>query len=359
MSAAGRGGSGGVKIVSGLTNGTAYYFKMTGKVGNAQSASTAVVGPVTPVVGSGANTVSGSVTFPGSATGHNLYVGVYNQTTNTPYFTKVASPVSPQSYSLAGVPNGSSYQAIAIIDMNDNGLIDLGDLSNADNNKAGITISGNATANITLSGANATQETTNSFQSNDGSTGNYNLNLGLRNGVKYAVGATIISGPYLPLPYDINFNGSNGGSKLQIGGFSITGTPTTSDTFQVLVTYSDGTQETLTQSFASVLGVSNLPLNLTTSGANRNIPTLSWTAPLTLPTAQPLIYNVQVYPNNSGSVWNTDNSNGLPSTQTSIVYNADGSASQSSLTTATQYNWAVQITDNNGNSAQRSVTYTP
>jgi hypothetical protein len=359
VTAAGRGGNGGVKIISGLNNGTPYYFKMTGKVGNALSASTAVFGPVTPAIGSGANTVSGSVTFPGSATGHTLYVGVFNQTTNTPYFAKITSPVNPQAYSIAGVPSGSNYQAIAIIDMNDNGVIDLGDLSNADNNKAGITISANAAVNIILSGANATQQTTNSFQSNDGSTGTYSLNLGVRNGVKYAVGATIISGPYLPLPYDISFDGSNGGSKLQISGFSITTVPTTSDTFQVLVTYSDGTQETLTRTLTSVLGATNLPLNLVTSGANRNIPTLGWTAPLTLPTALPFVYGVQVSPVNSGTLWQTDNSNGLPSTQTSVLYNADGTASQSALTTATQYNWAVQITDNNGNSAQRSVTYTP
>jgi hypothetical protein len=53
------------------------------------------------------------------------------------------------------------------------------------------------------------------------------------------------------------------------------------------------------------------------------------------------------------------NSNGIPSSQTTVVFDVDGSASSSSLTSGTTYNWSVQVQDANGNTAQEQVNYTP
>ena len=94
-----------------------------------ESAATTPVS-VTLAPGSGGNTVSGTVTFPGSATGHTLYVGVYGN--NGIYSQAITSPMSPQAYSFAGVPSGT-YQNFAIIDMNDDGEVDPGDIDNVGN----------------------------------------------------------------------------------------------------------------------------------------------------------------------------------------------------------------------------------
>src|SRR6185312_16062187 len=64
-----------VSILSGLTNGAGYYFRMTALVGATESAPSAAVGPLTVGPGSGGSTVSGTVTYPGATTGP-LYVGV-------------------------------------------------------------------------------------------------------------------------------------------------------------------------------------------------------------------------------------------------------------------------------------------
>ena len=60
--------------------------------------------------------------------------------------------------------------------------------------------------------------------------------------------------------------------------------------------------------------------------------------------------------------WNVSpghNSNGIPSGTTSVQFNVDGTATVPSLTTGTQYNWSVTVTDSNGNSSTFVTTYTP
>ena len=54
------------------------------------------------------------------------------------------------------------------------------------------------------------------------------------------------------------------------------------------------------------------------------------------------------------------NSNGIPSSQLNVVFNTDGLASpDASLTSGTTYNWYVQVSDDNGNTAQYTTTYAP
>jgi len=66
---------------------------------------------------------------------------------------------------------------------------------------------------------------------------------------------------------------------------------------------------------------------------------------------------------NGGEFWNYyggNNSNGIPSSQLSVVFNVDNSANPSpSLTPGTTYDWWVTVQDDSGNSAQFQTTYTP
>jgi hypothetical protein len=58
--------------------------------------------------------------------------------------------------------------------------------------------------------------------------------------------------------------------------------------------------------------------------------------------------------------WNDyggNNSNGLPSGTTSVLFNADGSSSVSPLPTTTNYQWSVTVQDANGNTSQESAAY--
>jgi hypothetical protein len=60
--------------------------------------------------------------------------------------------------------------------------------------------------------------------------------------------------------------------------------------------------------------------------------------------------------------WNDNDSNGIPSGTTSVLFNADGSAqsngsSISPLPTSTNYQWFVVVQDSNGNSSQEATSY--
>ena len=68
----------------------------------------------------------------------------------------IASPVSPQAYSISGVPDGNCFM-FGVLDQNHNGIVDADDMQNTDSdNDTFVTISGNqANLNITLPSANA------------------------------------------------------------------------------------------------------------------------------------------------------------------------------------------------------------
>ena len=90
--------------------------------------------------------------------------------------------------------------------------------------------------------------------------------------------------------------------------------PNVGDAFKVEVTYSDDTSEYITPSVTGVLD--SFATNLTTSGANRNIPTFNWTAPASPPTFY--TYELRVEQSTGGRVWEYPDDGDMPSTQTSV-----------------------------------------
>ena len=355
-------------FLKGLTNGSSLYFKVTALVGSTEtSPSTALVtGPVLIGAPTGANTVSGTVTFPIAAKGPMMLVLHAPQGSGNIYFTHVGSqaspPTSPASYSISAVPAGN-YQMAIVVDNNNNGIADAGDFTygfGGNGNDPIIAVSGNTTSNFTMSTVNALAAVQTSYYQGSCGAGciGYNLNLGISGETKQPVNVTLFSGPNVAVPFDMGYDPNNNQMGVNLNG----ATPAPGDSYGFLVTYSDGTTQIISGSVSTVLGAANLAQSLvvnTTFAGGRTIPTFTWAAPAPASApAAPYTWHVGV---NGGSVnWWYPNNGGLPSTTLSALYNADGMASSSSLTVGTAYSWQVQIQDANGNQATiQAPNYTP
>jgi hypothetical protein len=357
-------------IKSGLTTGTTYYFKISTLVGATEGTASSTASATT-AAGTGTFTVSGHVTFSlpagvPKATGP-LYVGLFDQNAGKIYGQVIpaASLTSPQAYSVTNVPAGT-YVAFAIIDMNNNGLIEPSDITNVNNNQGGpppLTVSGNTTNNVTLTSAVSTMDISTSHQQFNGTNDSYGLSLGLSWGSKRPVALALVSGPNIPVPWDMPIDTNN---SLQDPNFPNGAVPTAGDTYQLQYTFSDGSTQTIPSQVTAVLNsfAQNMAMQ-TTSPGSPTIPLLTWVTPASTPS--PYTYYVGLYTVGSGTNvnWNDyggHNSNGIPSGTTSVLFNADGSANSNgspitSLPTATNYQWFVGVQDSNGNSSQETTTY--
>ena len=333
---------------SGLPDPGTLYYKIASCVSDLLCTSgggtkSVAVGPVTIGATTGANTVSGTVTFPGTATGP-LMVVVYDEITGEVRFTRIASPVSPQFYSVAGVPSGS-YGVFVLLDMDNDGIgSHFGDLVYEPYSP--FTVSANTTQNFTLSSASASARA-GTYHNSDGLNDNYGLQLEASGGTKHIVRVALVSGLNVVVPVDI---------AKQDGEFNYfvdlsTTRPTAGDAYVFKVTFSDGTTETLTGSVSVVLDAFATNLGVTTDGAGGSsvtVPLFTWAAPA----SPPAFYTYSMYV--EGPVfWILDNT--LPSTQLSTLFNSDGNATNPSLTSGT-YNWYVRVEDADQNSATIQAT---
>ncbi len=357
--------------VSGLADGGPYYFRAQGVTGSSTSPWSTVSSAVTIGAPTG-NTVSGLVTFTGSATGP-LYVGFYDQKTNNVYLSTVANPVSPYSYTMQ-VPTGSNYQLFGVIDQNNDGMIDVGDISNTNSHGSStVSITGNTTGvDETLPNADSTATVT--TQANrSGTMTNYNLNVTVSPGNKMPVAVALDSGPNVLVIQDIGAcssggnNGCGGNSPFQfninLGGI----TPVVGDTYSLQVTYSDGTTAPLSAAVTAVLNAFATNLAPQTATGNANLtPTFTWTYPAN---AGNYTYQFYIQQWNGPQIWsvpgNNSKSNGFSSSVPSITFGTDPTdatndlPSGQTLTNGTTYNWSIQAQDSNGNSAQTQVFYEP
>jgi len=260
---------------------------------------------------------------------------VYDDNTSTVRFTRIASPVSPQVYSIAGVPNGS-YGAFVLLDMNANGAgRDIGDLLYESNSP--FTVSANTTQNFTLSSASASAHVSTGHSSNG--TESYSLELEAENGTKHIVSVALVSGLNVAVPFDIGKFQGDFDKSFDLS----TTSPTVGDTYVFKVTFSDGTTETLTGSVSAVLDAATnlVALKDGTGGSTPTVPLFTWAAPASPPVAS-YTYRVQVL----GDVnWEI----ALPSTTLSTLFNSDSTATSPSLTPASTYTWFVSVEDANFN----------
>jgi hypothetical protein len=358
-----------VFVLSGLTDGSSYYFKMTAvnAIGESTSPTPTVVGPVLIGATTGSNTVSGTVTIAGLTppAGSALYVGMFSN--NGVYFERIANPSISQPYSVSGITNGT-YQEFAVLNVTGTDFLGVDEITNFGSNgppslAVNTSISGN---NITLTAVSAKTFVGTShqrFASPPPTPDSYSIGLSTYVGTKRPVSMTLLSGNNVAVPFDMTAERHNQYNPI----FNNTVRPLSTDTYQFLVTFSDGTTQVLSNtgltvldSFAQNLAM-NTPVN-STSLTPLTVPMLNWSAPA----SPPAFYNYSVglsNANNAQENWNYNggnNSNGIPSTQLNVMFNVDGSANPSpSLTTGTMYNWWVQVRDDNGNQAQFQTTYIP
>ena len=243
-----------------LTNSSVFYFRAYGaSAGTSQGPYSTIYGPVTIGPVSSGSTVSGAVTFTGTATGP-MGVGLYNEDNNTvgPYLQYVSSPANTQGYSV-NVPNSTSpvYIPVAEIDQNNDGVIDWGDITNVNLQPGPIAVTGNlANQNFTLPSGNSIAEVlTQHYQS--GSTQSYSLYFEVIWGRKLPVvvtllnsyntdGANVYSGPMDLASCAVPPNSCNQGESgfqlsLNLGATA----PSVGDSYFINVTYSDGSSEIL------------------------------------------------------------------------------------------------------------------
>ncbi|HTW80286.1 MAG TPA: putative Ig domain-containing protein [Terracidiphilus sp.] len=366
---------------SSFANGTSYYFRAQGTDGTTNVTPWVVLGGSSPTaVKIGANTtgstVTGSVTIPSGVTiaaGAPLYVGLYSQGSNgaTVYADEITSPVVGANNFTVTLPNGT-YYLFAILDQNNDGLIDVGDVTNVrGNSNTLVTVSGNMGGqDITLSAADSTatvQTQYQTFTNNGSTTGGYQLNFQLREGDKLPVAVELESGPNLALPVNVG-NYCQGCSvqfdyNVQLPPGLV---PTTSQSYTLNVTYGDNTTGTVTAPITGVLGASQLATLISpVYGSSTTAPSFDWSYPAN---ASDYIYEFQLCCSSNNDIWQIPNqnssANGFTSSQVTppLTWGVDptdssNAPSVSALTENTQYNWQVTTMDSNGNSATASANF--
>jgi len=364
---------------SSFVNGTAYYFRARGNIGSSNNSEWTVLGSPTAVtIGAptSGSTVTGTITIPTGVTinaGAPMYVGLYSQNNGTTvYAAEIASPVVGANNFSVNAPNGT-YGLFAIVDQNNNGVIDAGDVTNVrGNTNTTVTVSGNTSGqDLTLSAADsaATVQTQyQTFTNNGVTTGQYGLNFQVREGDKLPVAVELATGPNLALPVNIgNYCQNCGSDNFSYNVELLPGlVPTTSQSYSLTVKYSDGTSNTVTAPITGVLGSAQLatlisPIN----SSSTDTPSFNWSYPAN---ATDYIYQFQLCCASNNNIWqipdNNSSANGFTSSQLTppLVWNDDptesgNSPSVSALTDATSYEWQIQTMDANGNSAQASTNF--
>jgi hypothetical protein len=360
----------GVFFQSGLTNGAQYCYKVSSMIGSNESAPSDAVGPVTIGSPAGGVSVSGTVTFSGTATGP-LWVVVHSN--NGATGTRIASPTSPASYTISGVQPGT-YQLFAFIDMNNNGAVDLGDKAVVEDMLSHSVVgSSNLTGqDITLPPGNALAAMPTIYQHNTPFSGTaqdqYFVSPHIYPLVKLPVKVTITSGPNIPVPFDIGNDGWGYGDSnpwIYTGnGGSFGAVPSVGDEYAFSVTYSDSSTETLTASVTGVFDNNGLatPVSPAPGGTADSVtPTFTWSAPAN-PPAGDYAYRVGVQQSGSFGQWIWDygehDDTFLLPPATSILYNVDGNASQPSLTPGASYYWWITVKDGNQNEGSNYSSFT-
>lgn len=346
-----------------------YYFRVRGTNSAGSSpwtywGTSSSPTPVTIAAPSTGNAITGAVTFSGTPTGP-LYVGFYDQNTGSIYATRLATPSSPAAFSVM-VPTGSNYYFFGIMDQDNNGIVNAGDITNVHSENASVAVSASTVMNLTLPSSSSTAKVTTQHynQTNQSSTNiGYSLQFEIREGNKLPVSATITSGPNVHNPIDLGVCTTCGTPQFDYSSSLGAVAPAVGDSYAVKVTYSDGTNETLNAAVTAVLNA--FATNLTTGGSSRTQPSFSWTDPSN---ASNYVYEFFLQDSNRNYLWQVPSSDsnltGFSSSITSLAWGVDPNDNTniptvSNLTTGSTYYWQITVQDTDGNQAQTQVYYIP
>lgn len=354
-------------FVSGLANGSVYYFRAQGVAGSSAGPWSPVFGPVTIGPPGGGYSISGSVTFAGAAAGP-LYVWFVNQSTGSAYAIYINRPVSPQAYTIK-VPKGANYNIFALLDQNLDGMADNTDMFYLGGQTGAVP--GAMTLNLTLPPVDPITVTTQHLISTgpDGnSTGSYALSFGIGTTDILPLRVSLLSGPNVLSPLDVGeciacrSEGYN--FWLNLGSAA----PNAGDTYtlQFMDPYRAGYAQSTAS--AAVTGVVNAfagNLSPVTGSGAGTTPTFTWTGPAN---AGGYTYQFTLWDSNGNVLWQIPGANaaagGFSSAITSIAWGTDPTGANNppsvpSLTAGEAYTWSVQVQDANGNTAEMPVSYTP
>jgi len=367
-----------------LASGT-YYFRAYATSGGTATSSYGIYNssgtPVAVTVGAptGGVTVSGTVTYPGTVTGP-LYVGFFNYSTGNFYGEYIASPQSAQAFTIQ-VPIASTYYFVGVIDNNNDGVVDVGDINDVSSEgtppTANIT-STTSTENLTLTGGNSVVLTYTGHNIQTGQSDTYTVNADVRAGLKLPVAVELISttNPDVIVPQDIAACTSCGNPQFQWQGSTLTTVPATNDSYGLKVTYSDGTSDaSLPATVSTVLTSTAAATVLTpqTGTSTSTTPTFSWTYPTN---ASNYTYQFWICCSNNNTIWDIPGSNsntkGFTSSQipvpagipwitsgNDILGESSNLPTISALDSSTTYSWTIQTIDSSNNYVQTTVSYEP
>ena len=360
-----------------LASGT-YFFRAFATAGSSTSpfgVFSSSGNPVAVTMGAptGGVTVSGSVTYPGTATGP-LYVGFYNYSTGVFYGEYIQNPSSAQAYSVQ-VPIASTYYFVAVIDSNKDGVVDAGDLNDVNNSGSPPTVSITAATsneNLTLTGTNSLLTTYTGHNIQSGQSDNYSVNANVRPGLKLPIAAELISAtnPDVIVPQDIALCTNCGNHQFQLQDSTQSTIPVVNDSYGIKVTYSDGTSDASLPATVNAVLTSTAAatsLSPTTGGSVSTTPSFSWTYPTN---AGNYTYQFWINPQNGGNnIWqipgSNSNSNNFTNSQITppLVWGVDPTNSSNTptgpLTLGSAYSWTIESVDTNNNYVQVTANYTP
>ncbi len=354
-------------FVNSLTSGATYYFRAQGVVDGVAGPWSPVFGPVKIGTPSGGYTVSGTVSFTGTATG-SLFVGFVDESTGKAYVGLFLSPASPQAYSVQ-VPAGPHYRVFALIDQNRDCMADTGDINDM-NSGIVVAVAGNTTLNIAMPPPNTVTVMTQhySWAGQGGTADSYALNFNVATADILPWRVSLLSGPNVLAPMDIGDCGACAGVPydfwLNLGATA----PQAGDTYTLQLLDPSASGGTFVSANAVVTAVVNAfatNLSPATGSGSGTTPTFSWTDP---PNAGDYTYQFTLWDSNGNIIWQIPGSNasagGFSSAITSIAWGTDPTGANNppaapSLTAGETYTWSIQVEDSNGNTAEMPVSYTP
>ena len=361
------GGSGATAwFINSLPSHSVYYFRAQGTVGTSAGPWSAPYGPVTTGAPSIGNTVSGTVTFAGTATGW-LLVGFRDLNTGRAYVGLFLKPVSPQAYSVL-VPTGSNYAMFALIDQNKDGMPDSGDINDM-NASGAMAIAGNTTLNLTLPSDTQTVTTEHlRLPNQNGWADSYglNFNIGTANILPWRV--SLLSGPNVLAPIDIGECSECGSQPFNFSLDIGPAVPNAGDTYTLQFLDPNAVTSAFSTGNAAVSGVVNsFPSNLSPASgtSSSTTPTFSWADP---PDGAGYTYQFTLWDSSGNVLWQIpaagSQSSGFSSAITSIAWGTDPTGAGNppavaSLTAGETYTWSIQVIDSYGNTAEMPVSYQP
>jgi hypothetical protein len=323
------------------------YYSVTARVGDISVSSA-----WTPVSrSSGTGSVNGKIYFPGVTPTGPLMVALAEESQMPPRFQVVVipNPTSGATFTASNVAPGT-YTVYPLLDLNNSGTFDYGDIGPADSNDSSATVTVESSPvsapDITLANQNAFTILTTSHGKN-GEYDWYHLQLSVQSMKKQVVRAQVLPGPQIASAIDLARH------ENQFEVWKNVSRPSVDDAYPVVLTYFDGSTETVNCTVTGVLDAFATPVSPVGYLAYEPNPTLRWSAPSVAPAdfRYSLWVNPVSAPDQGWDVW------GIPKTQSSWVYGMQGDVVEQTLDREASYDWAITVTDRYGNQAQNQASF--